>query len=72
MEDPNHPSCLRCSAYFVTYEPRHPHGCRTYGIRSKTLPSLAVLQSSGEPCQAFERRAAPRGGQPRGTQRGEP
>ncbi len=30
-----------------------PYGCRAFGFKSKQIPSLVVLQSSGEACKAF-------------------
>ncbi|MEA1920828.1 MAG: uracil-DNA glycosylase [Campylobacterota bacterium] len=46
-------NCVRCAYYFVTWEPNQPHGCKAYGFKSKVMPSLAVKQSSGLPCQFF-------------------
>jgi hypothetical protein len=54
------PDCLRCSAYFVTHVADHPHGCRTFAMKSKSLPSIAVREASGRECGAFE----PRGDHP--------
>ena len=54
MEREPRPDCHRCAAFFVTYEPEHPYGCRTFGMKSRLLPSTAVRTSSGEECQAFE------------------
>jgi len=50
------PDCLHCGHYFVTWEASRPRGCRAYGFKSEALPSAVVLESSGEPCQLFERR----------------
>jgi hypothetical protein len=48
--------CRSCVHHYVTWEPAFPHGCRALGFKSKVLPSLAVFQSSGLECQAFEPR----------------
>lgn len=56
MADPSErPDCLHCSHYFVTWEADKPRGCRAYEFKTPELPSKVVLESSGEPCQFFER-----------------
>jgi hypothetical protein len=55
------PDCLRCRAYYVTYEPARPHGCKTFGFQSQRLPRDEVRLSSGQECAQFEPR--PRAGQ---------
>gem|GEM_PF-1353709 len=49
--------CRRCRFHYVTWDGRHPKGCRYYGFKSAQEPSHAVYESSGEPCKAF----APKG-----------
>ncbi|NLU31865.1 MAG: uracil-DNA glycosylase [Clostridiaceae bacterium] len=49
--------CLKCQYYQVTWDPRHPRGCRFYGFKSLHIPSQVVRESSGEPCKAFKPRA---------------
>jgi len=46
-------NCRRCKHYFVTWEKNQPHGCRAYGFKSPQIPSMVVLQSSGESCNLF-------------------
>ena len=48
------PRCHRCKHYYITWERRHPHGCRQWGFKSQLLPTLAVFQASGKDCQLFE------------------
>ena len=45
--------CRKCGHYYVTWDGKHPKGCRYYGFKSQSEPSLAVYESSGEPCKAF-------------------
>ena len=61
MRDDERPDCYRCRSFFVTYDAQHPYGCRTFEMKSRSLPSATVLEASGRPCGAFERRpeAAP-------------
>ena len=47
-------NCRRCEYYFVTWEPSKPHGCRAYGFKSATIPSLVVFQSSGDACNLYK------------------
>ncbi len=44
------------NSFMVTYKPDSPRGCKAYGFRSATWPSLVVLRESGEPCTLFEKR----------------
>ena len=47
-------NCRRCEYYFVTWKPKHPHGCKAYGFKSPQIPSLTVFQSSGSECTMFK------------------
>lgn len=48
--------CQKCKFYFVTWEPSKPHGCKAYGFKSKTIPSIIVKQSSGVQCKLYEQK----------------
>lgn len=45
--------CQKCVYYFVTWEPNQPHGCKSYGFKSRQIPSIVVKNSSGEECKLF-------------------
>ncbi|BAK70923.1 hypothetical protein [Aliarcobacter butzleri] len=45
--------CQKCIHYFVTWEPSKPHGCKSYGFKSRMIPSMVVKNSSGEDCKLF-------------------
>jgi hypothetical protein len=45
--------CQKCLYYFVTWEPNKPHGCKAYGFKSQTIPSMVVKNSSGHPCNFY-------------------
>ena len=47
-------NCRKCEYYFVTWEPKQPHGCRAYGFKSVQIPSMVVLRSSGSACSLFK------------------
>jgi len=48
--------CFHCVHFAVTWEPKHPRSCTLFGFKSAQLPSIAVLKSSGAPCEGFERK----------------
>jgi hypothetical protein len=48
--------CTRCRQFLVTWRPGTPRGCRLYGFEGVRLPSLVVLEATGEACQGFEPR----------------
>ena len=47
-------NCRHCKYYFVTWEPRQPHGCKAYGFKSQQIPSMVVFKSSAKECTLFE------------------
>ncbi len=42
--------CRQCRFYYITWDTRHPHGCRAMKFKSRRPPSLVVRQSSGREC----------------------
>lgn len=49
-------NCFQCRHFYVTWEPKHPRGCRAYGFKTRELPSAVVLRSSGMECMQFEQK----------------
>lgn len=47
------PRCHDCENFFVTWDSNAPLGCHSFGFKGKHLPSLVVLQSSGQHCSYF-------------------
>lgn len=47
-------NCRNCKYNYITWESKMPYGCKAFGFKSRQIPSLVVLQSSGKACQAFE------------------
>lgn len=47
------PKCHDCENFFVTWDNKAPMGCKSFGFKGKQLPSLVVLQSSGQHCTYF-------------------
>lgn len=50
------PTCMGCRHHAITHDPAFPYACRAMGFKSRRPPCLEVLEASGEPCMAFERR----------------
>jgi hypothetical protein len=50
-------NCLKCENFYVTWEKKFPNGCRAYGFKTKHMPSMDVLSSSGVECQLFKEKA---------------
>jgi hypothetical protein len=50
MEKPKAILCQQCHHYYVTWDPKAPHGCRKLGFKSAALPSAVVFTSSGMRC----------------------
>ena len=53
--------CLRCKHFYITWDERHPKGCRAMGFKSREMPSTVVLKSSGTECLRYERKEPPPG-----------
>ena len=56
MTEMDKPNCLKCKHYHSTYDPARPRGCRVYGFKSMTMPTILVKNESGDDCKAFEMR----------------
>ncbi|MDQ1913063.1 uracil-DNA glycosylase [Paenibacillus sp. GD4] len=46
-------NCFQCKNFYVTWDPSFPRGCRSYGIKTRELPSAVVLRTTGQPCIGF-------------------
>lgn len=46
-------NCHRCRHFYVTWDPRFPNGCRALNFKTREIPSMVVLRSSGEPCHFY-------------------
>ncbi|WP_335508126.1 uracil-DNA glycosylase [Bacillus sp. JJ722] len=54
MENKQRINCVKCKHYFVTWDQHAPKGCKAFGFKSIQLPSMIVLQSSGQNCMKFD------------------
>ncbi|MCL5796574.1 MAG: uracil-DNA glycosylase [Gammaproteobacteria bacterium] len=48
--------CTQCQHYYVTWDVNRPHGCRFFAFKSPYSPAMAVFESSGNSCEAFEQK----------------
>ncbi|MCP5514668.1 MAG: hypothetical protein H7A26_04300 [Spirochaetales bacterium] len=48
------PDCFKCVYFKVTWDERFPRACSVFNIKSRELPSLAVLRNTGRNCPAFK------------------
>jgi len=48
--------CFKCKHYYVTWDKNFPRGCRAIGFKGKMIPSIAVLRTTGIPCQFFSKK----------------
>ena len=54
--------CHRCTHYFVTWDPRFPHGCRRMRFKSRMYPCNEVRRTMcGQDCLLFEAKSRPDG-----------
>jgi hypothetical protein len=47
------PDCYKCCHFYITHDAAHPYGCRAMQFKSKVIPTVAVMESSGMECQLF-------------------
>jgi len=46
--------CRKCEHYYVTWEKKHPHGCKAMGFKSLQMPIQVVRSTTpGNECQAY-------------------
>lgn len=58
MSETQRIDCMKCIHFYVTWDPKFPKGCRAFGFKTQTMPSITVLSSSGSPCMNFQPKAA--------------
>jgi hypothetical protein len=47
-------SCFGCRYFVINHDIRHPYSCQAFGFRTKRLPALEVVASSGQACTRRE------------------
>ncbi|MBT4288832.1 MAG: uracil-DNA glycosylase [Deltaproteobacteria bacterium] len=56
MNTPQRPICGQCKHYYITWEKKHPYGCKKWNFKSAVMPSISVYKASGTHCQVFEKK----------------
>ena len=46
-------NCILCIHYFVTWDKNFPKGCKLFGFKGITFPSVTVNQATGDVCKNF-------------------
>lgn len=49
-------NCRNCAHFYITWDQRHPYGCKMMGFKTRRLPCMLVKDSSGMDCQAFKQK----------------
>ncbi|MDB0051859.1 hypothetical protein N9F57_03135 [Gammaproteobacteria bacterium] len=49
-------SCNSCRYFYITWDKKHPYGCRAMGFVSARPPSINVLAIEGRDCLSFQRK----------------
>ena len=49
-------NCFKCKHFSVTWEPEFPKACSLFGFKTKNLPSVDVVETTGAVCLGFERK----------------
>ncbi len=51
--------CRKCRYFYITWNPKFPYGCKSFGMKTKQIPSKEVYISSGKECLKFEKKEEP-------------
>ncbi|WP_173291286.1 uracil-DNA glycosylase [Thiosulfativibrio zosterae] len=51
--------CFQCRHFYVTWEASNPKGCKAFGFKTHLMPSVVVLDASGEKCLKFSPKNPP-------------
>lgn len=49
--------CTKCIYFMITWEKNFPYGCRAFGFKSKTHPSIEVVKAAGKECNKYSPKA---------------
>lgn len=49
-------SCIGCLYYYVTWDKKHPKGCKYFGFKSAQMPCQVVKNTSGESCTLYTKK----------------
>lgn len=49
----NKVNCRGCKYFHITWDKASPYGCKAMGFKSKFMPSIIVVQTTGKACLSF-------------------
>lgn len=49
-------SCIGCIYYYVTWDPKHPKGCKYFGIKSIKMPCQVVKETTQHYCNMYTKK----------------
>ena len=47
-------NCFKCRYFQITWDTKFPRSCKLYEFKSAKMPSVAILETTGEHCVGFE------------------
>lgn len=47
------PNCRQCEHFHVTWDTANPQGCTKFGFKTKQMPSVEILATTGRQCTFF-------------------
>ncbi|NPA16769.1 MAG: uracil-DNA glycosylase [Aquificae bacterium] len=47
-------NCYKCEYFYITWDKNFPYGCKSFGFKSRLLPSVEVKKASGRECLSFK------------------
>lgn len=49
-------TCIGCIYYYITWDAKHPKGCKYFGFKSMQMPCQVVYKSAGKPCNMYTKK----------------
>ena len=56
--DSHAPNCRQCEYFQTTWDKSAPLGCKMFGFKTRQLPSVEVLATTGKQCHFFAAKAS--------------
>ena len=54
--------CFKCVHFHLTWEQKTPRGCKLYGFKTASMPSVVFYNTTGKQCVGFEKKPAAKNG----------
>ena len=53
MKDVPKINCTRCKHYMVTWDLKHPKGCKLFNVKSSRIPAQVVYEATSMQCEHY-------------------